>query len=743
MEIMLDVKKLITGFLILALGASTAAWILSGTPNSLANTAANVQGLTAAQPLGDNAFIATPTTTVPEDVADLLEGELPSSTELALNDPNNLTAALGNSMLDGLISANPNGIQTDSDGNGQINQPDDQAILTELSGSQSAQNIDIPNWDVNVVSEQAKIKTSPTSSAQSVNDYLNAFNDINDKYFVQTGLQQAADAASTTDPSNLVVDPSIITTANTAIPRALSDTMRLTVPAPFLAFQKSWVKLLIYERNIAELLSKAPTDPARTTLTLTLEENNYTAALGDFNATFQKTIQAEKLSLQNDPIQENAITAFLNKIFSINVADAQGVFVPVNCPTCVAATHSGTVITHATGWGTFFKNLALDIALQLLKNTLMAQLQSHVIKWIQNSGAPMFVQNWANDFANAAIMSATNYINSNFACIGTANLPKIQLVLNAIYKPGNNACASQFASQLSQGNLTSFLNNFKTGGFLTFGQTLMPSNDFYGSLYFAAQGAANTAQQSQSLFSVKTTAQQGFKGAETCTDQSNPNGFHCQRPDGSIYNVNTAACNDGGTGTDILIPNDGQCANGQPPTTQSPGQTTGMMLNQSLGTAPKLIAGASTIDGIINAFTISLINALASTLVQTATGAINGAINSLSSVSTGPLDTAGSAAPTSTLGMALSCNPANQNIPPGSDATFDSYDSGTYDASGNPPNYTWTADPDGGVGAPIIGESDSFDVVYNTVGSYTVRLSDDQGDPTALCLVNVTTSTSP
>ena len=40
----------------------------------------------------------------------------------------------------------------------------------------------------------------------------------------------------------------------------------------------------------------------------------------------------------------------------------------------------------------------------------------------QGSGAPRFVQNWGDDFANAAI-SGDELINSNFACIGSSVFP--------------------------------------------------------------------------------------------------------------------------------------------------------------------------------------------------------------------------------------------------------------------------------------------------------------------------------
>lgn len=125
-----DVKKLITSFLILALGASTSAWILSSNTSGSSGIFSNVQGQSAMQSLGNNAFANTGG--VPQDITDLMAEEAASSTEIALNDPNNITAALGSSVIDGLSSANPDGVQTDDNGNGQINTPNNEQMLAEL-----------------------------------------------------------------------------------------------------------------------------------------------------------------------------------------------------------------------------------------------------------------------------------------------------------------------------------------------------------------------------------------------------------------------------------------------------------------------------------------------------------------------------------------------------------------------------------------------------------------------------------
>ena len=339
-------------------------------------------------------------------------------------------------------------------------------------------------------------------------NYLNAFSNINNKYFVQSGLQQIADVASAANNSAIVADSSAITTANSAIPHALADAMRLTVPTPFVTFQKSWIKLLVYEKNTAGLLNAIPTDPARIVLALTLEQNNYTAVANEFEAALQKTLQEEKFSTGSET-KKNGVIVFMENVFSVGIANAQpAVSVPVFDAAHLAATNAQTHM----GWVQYLEKLALNVGLQILKNTLMAQLQSHVLKWIQGSGAPKFVQNWADDFANAAIMSATNAINSNFACINTNTVfPRIQVILNAIYKPGNNVCAAQFASQLSSGGLTQFYNNFSNGGFVTFGQTLMPSNDFYGGLSSRHRSPGNQHSKASLFLASKRLRNKALK----------------------------------------------------------------------------------------------------------------------------------------------------------------------------------------------------------------------------------------
>lgn len=780
---MLDVKKLIAGFLILTLGASAAAWILSNKAATLSGVLSGSQNPATAQSL-DNAFSNT-TSSVPQDITELLAGGLPSSTEAALNDPNNLTAAMGNSLLNGLVSANPDGIQTDDSGNGEIAQPNNQAILAELSQNQAAQNIQAPNWDTEVAQYEASMKISSKPSSKDIKDYMLSFSNINDKYFTQTGLLQAAESASATSSSGLVLDPSIITASVTALSGALADTLQMNVPAPFVTFQKSFIKLLVYERNVASLSNITATDPARSVLALNFEESNYNNAIDGFNTARNNLLKNKNLvSLISDPSDKDglreSVIAFVDNMFSIQSANAQAatsaceaaqtaetakeatynaaiaaaakaaavapaaagaaatlVTVPVTDNSTLAAIAAGNaaqitqlevvmdqaiaaettacVVPSEMTWGTYLLNLAKNVGLQVLKNTLLAQLQSHILKWIQGSGAPMFVQNWADDFANAGIMSATNWINSNYSCVGTAQLPRIQLILNAIYKPGNNACAAQFASQLSSGSLNNFMNSFTNGGFVTFGQTLMPSNDFYGGLFFTAQDTANAAEQSQKLFSIKTTSQQGMKGGEICADGSNPL-------------TGTHKASDGST-----VQNLGLCANGTTPTTQAPALLTGQALGSGVTMGGKEILSANDVGGIVAALANSLISAITSQVVTSASTAINGAINGSNGTSIMSISSDSLILPTST-DSALVCSPTSATASTGDTTLFTA--SGGFDSNGNIPTYNWTSSDGQSVSAPM------FSPTYNASGTYTITLGDSKGDTSTTCSVIVSSSSS-
>jgi hypothetical protein len=726
METMLDVKKLITGFLILTLGASASAWILSNTNNarSLGVLNANTTAQNVTTPsLGDNAF----------DQSNNSDVVLPSDETASST---NLTDGVADAFVNGIVAANPNGLQEDANGNPMVTTPDDQTLSDALQNEPALQNpnLEIPNWDQEVKNFEGKIKVVPYSTTTAV-AYITSVDNLVNGQLIQTGLSNMAQNEDSM-PAN---GAAVIAAGQSASSNMLSSALSLSTPAPLVAFQKSFIKLLVYEQNLAQLVQNEnnSADPAMTVAILQAKESDYQNAVADFNTQGQDLIGSLS-TYGNAQGETGEALSFINSILFINKASAAGwpVFDWLNTLT----SKLNAVMATQSAWARFFEKLALNMALQITKNLLMAVIQQKVLAYIQNSGAPRFVTNMGTAMVNAAEQSALSAINSNFACINTNGaFPRVQITLNAIYKPGNNVCAAQFASQLSSANLTNFYNTFANGGFVTFGQTLTPSNNFYGGLFFTAQNAAQSAQQSQNVLGIKTTAAQGFSNSQICPDGSNPvSGTHTT----CSFVGPLAPGQSCPAGSQVTVPNNGMCANGTEPSVTMPGIINTQSMDKAIGAHPQLVAAANDIAGIVQAAANSLLMGIVNAGVNAVTQTVNGALQGDGGLLSINPATITAPAATSTAMSALSCSPATEIIEsPGTQAAFFA-NGGTFDANGNQPTYIWTSS-DGQTGAGM-----EFDVIYNAIGTYTITLSDSLGDASTICMATVnnagnTTSTIP
>jgi hypothetical protein len=137
---MIDVKKLVTGFLVLAVAASAAALAISaiggaasgangvnGTVLGNANGISVVAGagtpspVLSTAPFAGNAFAPQPVT-ADSDLASL--GQDPDPALATSTDLSNLTNTLTEAYLTDLIAGNPSGPTADSSGNQSLTPPD-------------------------------------------------------------------------------------------------------------------------------------------------------------------------------------------------------------------------------------------------------------------------------------------------------------------------------------------------------------------------------------------------------------------------------------------------------------------------------------------------------------------------------------------------------------------------------------------------------------------------------------------
>ncbi len=726
-----DLKKIITGFLILAAGASSSALILSniGSGSGAASPATTAVAPTSSPVISGNAFYPS------QDGAANFDG---SEATTSTDDPNNLTDGMADALANSIVAANPNGIQTDANGNPQVATPDNQAIATALQNEPAFQNVTVPDWDAQAAVLQGQIKIVPFTLA-GVTNYITNFDDIINKQIVKTGLATMANSGSM--PTD---EPAVIASGASAASNMLSTALTIPTPTPLVDFQKSFIKLLAYQRDETQLVQGEAQDPAMTASILQAKNDDYQQAIQDFNDQGNK-LKVLLTTSENTANPQGGLLSFVDSFFFVHKAQAQGL--PVIAPLTNFLESLGIAQDTASKWAVYLAGVAKDMALQIGKNLIMALIQKKVLAYIQNSGAPRFVTNWGTEAAQAGEMSAVNAINKNFACISPSGpLSGVQIVLNAIYKPGNSVCASTFASALANGvTPQQFYNDFSKGGFVAFGQTLQPSNNFYGGLFFAAQAADQASQQGTSLFNLKTNSSQGYRNSQVCDDGSNPGGMGLTCTNGAgqtYYPTKGGACNPGDPTS--TAPNDGLCSDGSEPTVTMPGIVNGNVLGSALGGSKSIVSAANSLAGLVQFAAQDLLMGLVNQGIQSVSQAVNGALQGDGGI-TGFASSSITAANTSTYPTAaesteLSCGPSVENLQisltqPSTPAAFTAV-GGTYDLNANPPNYFCVSTgPDG----TITGTGGIFNLTYTTVGTDTVTLSDSVASDTPVtCIASIT-----
>jgi hypothetical protein len=622
-----DVKKLITGFLIVAAAASSSALILSSTKpvGSAAATNVNLADATAPIVAGQNAFVPSQ-----NDILNAAAENNPQVTA-ALNDPKNLTTNYTDAFLTSISAKNPNGIQTDASGNIQLQTPDANALAAAIGNNPNLRKVAIPDWTAEVVSQKLNINGNADIGA-----YNNTLKAAFDKNFVQSGVQGLV-GQQNLDPSNFAaIAPPLKT--------AVADIAQAQTPTNLANFQKSLVTMLVYEKNMVVLGDLAQSDPVKAAVIYQAEREKYTAALQNFGNEFQKASSKGLLSFgKPSPDKTNAAVAFLQSYIGIPTANAQW------------------ITFDASVFGEFILQMIDQIILQILKNTMVAFIQQRVLKWIQGSGAPRFVQQFGVQMVNVAQAKAMSAVAKilpgyNYSCPNIGRLLGPTIANLGLTVPTGKQPPQCFLPAVSASQLTNFYNNFSFGGVNAvpggswglYAQILNPSNNYYGAVMQSKDYVSQQSSQAAEDARTEAIANQLFTGDKICADGSNPNGISMVCDDQS----------DPPNCIDHTAPyeqsNGGLCKNGDPPITTTPGQTTKKVQEEALGGALQLTVNANSITGVLASIATSLLNTVVQAGVTAAVQAGTKGLTSitLSTTAGGPSTNGGSApaAPNAPIG---------------------------------------------------------------------------------------------
>lgn len=765
---MIDVKKFISGFLVLAVAAVISGLLFSriSGPSSGGNgqPAANEPQLVGLQ----NANTATQipglmNATSTQDVQAILLAQLnTTSTKDKESDPTNLTNAFADSLLNGLVAANPDGVQVDSSGNEIVNAPDSLQLAVALQGNSTLKNLTVPDW--NAEAQHIQINTISDNSQPSVNTYISSLQSVYQKYIGGTDIGSILGERNQNDAS--IVENHIAD--------ALSAATAIPTPSALEGFQRSFLTLLVYEKNATALIESAGNDPVKQSLIFQAEQPGYDLAINNFQTQWQKA--AGGMTLPTNPSNASFVNPshgdlawFTTGFLGIQTAHAQMAVYDA----AVFGVESGNLSVDSGQLGKTIENYIEDILLQILKNVLTTLLQQKVLTWIQGSGAPRFVTNWADELTNSFSAAVQNKLSNWMQCVPQYEAPYIQaLVTTPIVNLANSACGNagaEFNGQLGYNlqnlsanftNFSDYLNLFQPGG-NTWGLVMQVQDSIY-----TAGATAQTVNTNQNI------AQQGWTGSAVCDDGSNPHGTRdvCVvigadgKPTGATYTLDPNNKNDKCDPSDQLefIQNNGACADGKTPTITSPGQATGQGFFAGLKSGAENLTSANNIAGILNALLSSLLNTLAQSAINYSTNALNSAMNGgggsssdagLVGINPSSIETSSSTA--SITQTSLQCLPMQQtvNYDASSSQATASFSAlgGSIDGacatsgkcpsnenSDGTPIYTWSAP--GSMQSTSNGPAptgSSFFTTYNATGTYAVTVTASTDNSTSTCTVTV------
>jgi hypothetical protein len=687
---MIDVKKFVVAFLVLAAVAGASSLILlhlggpSGNNSAAANNApaGNIAASSQNQQSGPfalgNAFV--PSQGQDNNASDNFLTE-DSSSSASSSDPNNLTSQLADSILGNLFALNPDGPQTTSNGQSIIAEPNATSVVAGLSSSTLA-DVQIPDWSYQAETVPLNITTNTSSAA--VASYYNALNSIWENDFVSTNLQTTV-AGSNPTPGDLSL-------AGAGIQDALAKISALSVPSTLADFQKSLVKVLVYEKNSVALAGDSSSDPMRTALVLQDEQSNYNTAVQSLEDAMQSAPQADAVTPRDGAL------GLLDNYFGVPTAHAQ----------------FGGIVFDPSVFARMVWQFVQGILLQVLKNELITQLQGRALSFIQNKGNPRYVTGWggllANSF-NTAAGSALGQIEPglcpNFSATVSGWLGNIYP--GAVPVAGgitlNGGGATNCTLQNSIGSTANFYNDFNTGGFAGFGALLSPQNNPFGAFATAYDETQSLGASAAGASQNQAIAGQGYTGISVCDngqDASAPQlvctvgvlqGNQCVQPNGNQV-----------VGTPVMRP--AGCPDGTEPITTFPGVNAADTLNRNLGSDIDLIVNANDITGLLATVT----DALMQQVITSGVNALNGALTPGTAAPAIP--PAGGVAQPTPAPLPIACNPSSATAAVGTPFTFGA-------TGGDGLNYNWTAFG----GTPATGNGIAFTTTFNASGTYAVTAS--------------------
>jgi hypothetical protein len=557
-----DTKKFITGFLILAVIASSSALLLSSVlgKSPTPSKSADIRGSVAENTVPANAFVETlPGDNSSASGAD--DNNLPLP-ELSSNFTDNVSAQLARE----LVKINPQGPIDGGDGQPSLTAPDVDSVLASIASAGVANGVEIPDWNKDVNAAIAKVKESKSNDQKQIDAYGAYFSNTLDRNFISTKFDDLVTADPTLDNVNM---------GEAAIDQAIKETAQPEVPSSLYEFHKAYARLLVYQKNTLALGQMAPDDPLKATLIMQSYDGQYTDALSNFQEQFQKVATL----LHEDGPQGSRL--------------AEGVRALLGIKTAHAFLGLGDITFSPVEFARSLWEWVQKILLDFVRDRIIHQLVQQTIQWVNGgfSGSPQFVSNWRSFLTAQANIGAGDAINSLAPgfCRGFGPLLRVQLESTYLAAVPAVSCTLDQVVQ----NVEHFYNDFSQGGWVGYGQLALPDGNYFGQLFAGSQLIeARKAAETQAK-AADAAAGGGIGSQETCVAFTIVNEYKDCLATVASEGKDPHEC--------LIYPDQDQqvCSKHEITT---PGQAIGQNLYNSLGSPIQRIVNAQDIRALISSF---------------------------------------------------------------------------------------------------------------------------------------------
>lgn len=485
----LDLKKLITAFLLLATLVSSSALFLSSFQFTFSSPAQIFEDESVAgNGITDGANVFSEP--LPEYAASTA-GALPSG------NPANLTDGLIQGFAEQLVTTNPSGPQLIGGDQPGVLLPDNKTIDQMIEKSVNAASARFSEFNIAIPDGDIRIK-SGDATPEDIAAYASAL----EKALADTIAGESFENLADEEPSLAAVNATDVLVGG-----AIARLRSLTVPASLKELHKKSLVILFRYQKALDIIGGYQIDPIKTV-----------AASQVLDQMIQNDLSALQLELQKisasapavSSLETNALVAFMERWFGVQTAHAV-TSVPVDSPGPLAPV---TFLDRLNKWLRILFEWARKIGTEVLKNQVIHRLVNQVITWVQGGGKPQFITNWrdflrdvGNDAVGIAIQSIAPGICSPFAA--SVRL-KLQPLINPVFAPPTCTLTQ------AVGNINAFHNDLRAGGWVGFASGIEPTSNIMGSLFDAQITLGQQRNQAEKSSDSEGQGGKGFLPTRIC-----------------------------------------------------------------------------------------------------------------------------------------------------------------------------------------------------------------------------------